>query len=384
MTQGLAPHGYCLLWDPALIWLHVISDTIIGLSYFSIPIALSVFLARRRDIEFGWLLWLFALFIMACGTTHFLSILVLWVPLYGIEGLVKLVTAAASVLTAAALWPLLPKLIALPSPRQLQQANAALQYEAMERARMEEERRQSQKLEAIGQLTGGIAHDFNNILTVVIGSIERAARVIDTPDRARVALERALEATGRATALTAQLLAFARKTPMQIEAYDVNHIIHDLAYILELIVGESITVLAKPENAALSVDVDRSQLETALINLAANARDAMPNGGILTIETFADGADRIAIRVSDTGIGMAPDTLERATEPFYTTKAVGQGTGLGLSQAYGFARQVGGELTIESTQNQGTRITITLPRTQPRPADSGGSGEQNFDGLKDF
>jgi signal transduction histidine kinase len=384
MTQGLAPHGYCLLWDPALIWLHVISDTIIGLSYFSIPIALSVFLARRRDIEFGWLLWLFALFIMACGTTHFLSILVLWVPLYGIEGLVKLVTAAASVLTAAALWPLLPKLIALPSPRQLQQANAALQYEAMERARMEEERRQSQKLEAIGQLTGGIAHDFNNILTVVIGSIERAARVIDTPDRAQVALERALEATGRATALTAQLLAFARKTPMQIEAYDVNLIIHDLAYILELIVGESITVLAKPENAALPVDVDRSQLETALINLGANARDAMPNGGILTIETFADGADRIAIRVSDTGIGMAPDTLERATEPFYTTKAVGQGTGLGLSQAYGFARQVGGELAIESTQNQGTRITITLPRTQPRPADAGGSGEQNFDGLKDF
>jgi signal transduction histidine kinase len=382
MTQGLAPHGYCLLWDPALIWLHVISDAIIGLSYFSIPIALGVFLARRRDIEFGWLLWLFALFIMACGTTHFLSILVLWVPVYGIEGLVKLVTAAASLLTAVALWPLLPKLIALPSPRQLQQANAALQHEAMERARMEEERRQSQKLEAIGQLTGGIAHDFNNILTVVIGSIERAARVIDTPDRAQVALHRALEATGRATALTAQLLAFARKTPMQIEAHDVNHIIHDLAYILELIVGESITVLAKPDSAALSVDVDRSQLETALINLAANARDAMPNGGILTIETFASGADRIALRVSDTGIGMDPDALVRATEPFYTTKAVGQGTGLGLSQAYGFARQVGGELTIESAPNQGTRITILLPRTNSRLADADGSGEQHFDGLQ--
>ena len=115
-TQGLAPHGYCLPWDPILIWLHVMSDAIIGLSYFSIPIVLAVFLVRRRDIEFGWLILLFAIFIMACGTTHFMSILVLWVPLYGLEGLVKAFTALASVLTAVAMWPLLPRLVSLPSP----------------------------------------------------------------------------------------------------------------------------------------------------------------------------------------------------------------------------------------------------------------------------
>jgi hypothetical protein len=114
------------LWQPALIWLHVVSDAIVGLSYFSIPVALTVFLARRRDIEFGWLLILFAVFIMACGTTHFMSILVLWIPVYGLEGLIKALTAIASVLTAVLLWPLLPRLIALPSPRQLQQINERL------------------------------------------------------------------------------------------------------------------------------------------------------------------------------------------------------------------------------------------------------------------
>ena len=114
MSRGLAPHGYCLLWDPVLIWLHVVSDAVIALSYLSIPVVLTVFLSRRRDIEFGWLLLLFAIFITACGTTHLMSILVLWVPAYGLEGIIKAITAVASVLPAIALWPLLPRLLALP------------------------------------------------------------------------------------------------------------------------------------------------------------------------------------------------------------------------------------------------------------------------------
>ncbi|CAM3291038.1 GGDEF domain-containing protein [Sphingomonas antarctica] len=121
--RGMAPHGYCLLWDPAIIWTHVVSDALIGLSYFSIPIVIARFLTQRRDVKFSWIIWMFAAFIMACGATHFMSILVLWVPAYGIEGLLKLVTAMVSVVTALALWPLLPKAVALPSPTQLQQAN---------------------------------------------------------------------------------------------------------------------------------------------------------------------------------------------------------------------------------------------------------------------
>lgn len=114
--RGIAPHGYCLFWDPALIWTHVISDALIELAYFSIPLVLGRFLAQRRDVEFGWVVWLFAAFIMACGVTHFMSIVVLWIPAYGIEGLIKLATAVVSVATAIVLWPLLPKAVALPSP----------------------------------------------------------------------------------------------------------------------------------------------------------------------------------------------------------------------------------------------------------------------------
>jgi len=379
-TQGLAPHGYCLLWDPILIWLHVVSDAIIGLSYFSIPIVLAVFLARRRDIEFGWLILLFAIFIMACGTTHFMSILVLWVPLYGLEGLVKAFTALASVMTAVAMWPLLPRLVSLPSPRELQRVNEELRREAGERARMEEQLRQSQKLEAIGQLTGGIAHDFNNILTIIMGSIDRATRGIDRPERALGALAHAMEASQRAASLTEQLQAFARKQPMEVRSYDLNEIVQGLSRLLNLSIGDKIEVAMDLAPQALCVEVDRNQLEASLINLAVNARDAMPDGGQLTIGTGVVADGEVVVRVIDTGIGMDERTLERATDPFFTTKPVGQGAGLGLSQVYGFASQAGGRLTIESELGKGTKVSIWLRRIldtrQPAPTGSTASDAQ--------
>lgn len=360
--RGLAPHGYCLLWEPALIWLHVASDAIVGLSYFSIPVALTVFLARRRDIEFGWLLILFAVFIMACGTTHFMSILVLWIPAYGLEGLIKALTAMASVLTAALLWPLLPRLIALPSPRQLQQINERLRDEASQRALMEEKLRQSQKLDAIGQLTGGMAHDFNNILAIIMGSLDRASRRIDSPQQVQEALKHAIEASQRGAHLIEQLLAFARQKPVRIELCDTNDILRDFEPLIVHALGSGVKLVVKLADAPMMANVDRSHFETALINLTVNARDALPEGGEVTVTVAPENEDSITVTVSDTGIGMEQHVIDRATEPFFTTKPVGKGTGLGLSQVYGFASQIGGSLTLRSAPGEGTRAVITLPR----------------------
>ncbi len=237
--RGLAPHGYCLLWEPALIWTHVIADALIGLAYFSIPAVLATYLTRRRDIDFGWVAWMFAAFIMACGTTHFFAIWTLWHPDYGIEGLVKAATAGVSVFTAVALWPLLPRAIALPSPAQLQNVNAdlkvriaerdaalaALQREAGERARAEEALRQAQKMEAVGQLTGGIAHDFNNLLTVVVANLDRARRLGGGDARVDAALGNALSGAERAAKLTDQLLTFSRRQQLQPEVQDLNAVL---------------------------------------------------------------------------------------------------------------------------------------------------------------
>jgi signal transduction histidine kinase len=226
-SSAFSPHGICLLWEPELIWLHVTSDALIAAAYFSIPAALSIFVSKRPDVDFGWIFWAFAVFITACGLTHVLSIVTLWVPIYGIEGIVKALTAVASIITAAILWPLLPQLLAIPSPAQLRYAEAALEEEGRHRREAEDMLRQSQKMEAVGQLTGGVAHDFNNLLTIIIGNLEIADRTLSSwGDGARERLTRVIaSASGgaqRAATLTHRLLAFARRQPLDPKPTNVN------------------------------------------------------------------------------------------------------------------------------------------------------------------
>jgi len=372
--RGLPPHGYCLLWDPALIWTHVISDLVIGLAYFSIPLVLATFLSRRRDVQFGWVGWLFAGFILACGATHFMSILVLWIPAYGIEGLMKVATALISVTTAVALWPLLPRLIALPSPAQLARANAdlvlriaerdealsALQRETAERQRTEDLLRQTQKMEAIGQLTGGVAHDFNNLLMITSGNIERAQKMSAGDARLEGALASAMEGVDRAAKLTQQLLSFSRRQPHIIDYADLNAVVRGIADLIDNTLGSQYELALELEADLPNVLVDRAHTENAILNLAVNARDAMPEGGRLTFSTSTRG-DNVVIAVADTGIGIAEPLRDRIFEPFYTTKPLGQGTGLGLSQVYGFTKQSGGDVEVESEPGKGTTIKLILP-----------------------
>jgi len=373
--RGLPPHGYCLLWDPLLVWTHVVSDLLIGLAYFSIPLALATFVRRRKDVQFGWVVWLFAAFILACGVTHFMSILVLWVPAYGIEGLIKLVTAIISVATAIVLWPLLPKALALPSPAQLALANddlrarirerdealAALRQETLERERAEEMLRQAQKMEAVGQLTGGVAHDFNNLLTVVVGNVDRALRLTPEDERVKEALRNAMEGAERAARLTQQLLAFARRQTLSPSQVDLTAIVEDMADMLKRTLGPACEVRLDLATDLPDVVVDRVQTESVVLNLALNARDAMPDGGTLHISTKPQG-DSVVLTVSDTGSGMTDEVRSHMFEPFFTTKPVGQGTGLGLSQVYGFTKQSGGDIEVKSAIGSGTSISLLLPR----------------------
>ncbi|MDB5558886.1 MAG: blue-light-activated protein [Enterovirga sp.] len=235
----------------------------------------------------------------------------------------------------------------------------------------EEALRQAQKMEAVGQLTGGVAHDFNNLLTVIKSSTELLRRG-DLPEERRRRYVAAISDTvDRAAKLTGQLLAFARRQALKPEVFDVGERVEAVADMLRTVVGSRVVIGVHRSGERCFVEADASQFETALVNMAVNARDAMEGEGRLTIsidgmverETDAPG-NLVAVSLDDTGCGIPPEKLPHIFEPFFTTKEVGKGTGLGLSQVYGFAKQSGGDVTVESLPGQGTRFTLFLPRVE--------------------
>ncbi|HYZ64512.1 MAG TPA: PAS domain S-box protein [Acetobacteraceae bacterium] len=499
---GLTPHGVCLLWGPGLVWMHALSDAAIGSAYFSIPLALGTIVRRRKDLVFRPVFWLFAAFILLCGTTHWLALLTLWVPAYALEGIVKLMTAVVSVFTAIVVWRLLPQMLGLPSPAQLDDAKEKLQAtEARYRAnfkrspvpmhtvdgtglltdvsdswlsllgyersevlgrrvaefqlpearpeldaalrrlfeegelnqaerrfirkdgtmldtlvsarterngdevwavsviiditprrqaeaalRASEERlHQAQKMEAVGQLTGGVAHDFNNMLQGIAGGLDLMERRIAGGQYAKALqyIGSIRQSLDRAAGLTRRMLAFARRQALQPRPIHPDALVRGMEELIRRTVGPTINLTLRLEDGRWPAHCDPNQLESALLNLAINARDAMPNGGNLLIATSdrhltradlgpdqeVEPGDYIEITVKDDGVGMARDVLARAFEPFFTTKPTGQGTGLGLSQLYGFVRQSGGLVRLESAPGKGTAVHMFLPRS-PEPAPS--------------
>ncbi|MCW2245959.1 signal transduction histidine kinase [Azospirillum fermentarium] len=252
--------------------------------------------------------------------------------------------------------------------------NTRLEAQVEQRTREREEAldalRQAQKMEALGQLTGGVAHDFNNLLQAIGGSMELIDRRLAAGRTDVSPYVRAVrQSVDRAAAMTQRLLAFARRQPLQPRSVDLNGLVTGMADLLRRSVGGAVRVDLWLDHGLPCVWGDANQIESALLNLAINARDAMPDGGVLTIATAAappaeedgDCGPGVMLSVSDTGMGMNPDVLARAVEPFFTTKPIGQGTGLGLSQIYGFVHQSGGRLHIGSTEGMGTTVTITLP-----------------------
>jgi len=527
-SSTLSPHGICLLWDPELIWLHVVSDALIALAYFSIPFTLAIFVSKRRDLKFGWIYWSFGIFIMACGLTHVLSIYTLWVPVYGIEGLVKAATAAASIFTAAMLWPLLPQLLTIPSAFELRRVRAALEeqetkgrdsekllqqfrdaqrasresmarltavvetavdgfilidsrgrillfnpaceklfgYRADEvfhenvkmlmpqtyslhhdgylsnflrtgerkiigigrevvglrkdgstfpmelsvgeakqdgesifvgiihdltaRQQTEEQLRQAQKMEMVGQLSGGIAHDFNNLLTVIVGNAEHLSEQLGSRQDLRQISDDICQAGERGAELTQRLLAFSRRQMLQPRAIDCRDLLDSMHKLLRRTLRENVEIQIASNSLPVMAFADRAQLESAVLNLSLNAQDAMPSGGHLTLSTGIASLDdhyqqqhpEVAageyamIAVTDDGEGMTAEVAARAFEPFYTTKEVGKGSGLGLSMVYGFTRQSNGHVSIYSEPGLGTTVRIYLPHVTVKAAGSSAPADE--------
>jgi PAS domain S-box-containing protein len=271
---------------------------------------------------------------------------------------------------------------------ELQQINETLEervaQEVAKRQKAEDSLRQAQKMEAIGQLTGGIAHDFNNLLTVINGNIEYLQMRLANNQELHRAAAAALRGSSRAALLTQRLLAFSRQQPLAPRVVALNELIAGLSDLLRRTLGETVAIETVGAAGLWYISADANQIENAIINLAVNARDAMPDGGKLTIETAnchldesyaaAHGDVRpgqyAGIFVTDTGTGMAEETVAKAFEPFFTTKETGQGTGLGLSQVYGFVKQSGGHVKIYSEVGQGTAVKLYFPRHRSGEAHS--------------
>ncbi|MEO8593458.1 MAG: ATP-binding protein [Candidatus Solibacter sp.] len=400
LSRQFMPHGMCYYWDPAVLWLNVISDVVIAASYYAIPFLLFYFVKRRRDVSFQGIFIAFGLFILACGSSHLMGAITVWVPTYRLEGVVKAITALASLATFVMLLPMMPRLIALPSPSQLARVNDSLNREISERRAAEEEvhrineeleervlRRtaerleledqllHSQKMEAVGRLAGGVAHDFNNLLTVILGYNEMVREHLRLNPAALEYAEEIRHAAERASSLTNQLLAFSRRQVAVPRVVDLNEIVEGIDKMLRRIIGEDVQLELRLAPGLPAVKVDPSHIDQVIMNLAVNSRDAMPEGGILTIETSvvqltdAYAGHHIGVQpgryvmlaVSDTGMGMDAATKLRLFEPFFTTKEKGKGTGLGLSIVYGIVKQNGGEILVYSELGRGTVFKIYLP-----------------------
>jgi len=400
--DGYAPHHYSLSWESWLVWSHAIADALIALAYLSILLALLVLIRRRQYLGHRGIVALLAAFVLATGAMHLIAIWALWHPGYGIEAIVKGIAALTSVATAGLLWPLVPKMTTLPSAASLASANAELakaisardaalsemRAQMTQREQAERALLQAQKLEALGQLTGGIAHDFNNLLQAITGNLE----LIDIQPENASGIARwsrnARQAVERGKKLTGQLLAFSRVQKLEIAAFGLARMLEDTRDLIGKSVGPQIKVDMEIPEQDLGVVADRRQLELALLNLAINARDAMPDGGTIRIRTEAvsgkvhpklEPGDYVTIAMSDEGVGMSPEVVARAFEPFFTARQGGRGTGLGLSMVFGVVSQAGGAVEIDSVEGKGTLVRLYLRRSFARMDDTSPPAEADIE-----
>lgn len=400
-SNGFMPHGMCYLWRPDILALHVLADSLITLAYFSIPFSLLHFVRRRKDLQFNWVFVCFAIFIVACGTTHLMEIVTIWRPVYWLSGIVKAITALASLPTAVLLVRLVPEALRWPSPAALQRANNSLELEIAERKRAEAEVRrindvleirvaertreletayqnlrqtqqasmQQERLRSLGRMASGIAHDINNALTPATLYTQS---LLDH--------ERSLSAQARSD-LTVVLQAIddVAHTVTRIKEFyrgrDANalRVPIDIRQLLDQVVDLTRARWADmPQQRGFVIDVRlehsaqlspilgvQAEIRDALTNLVLNAVDSMPEGGTLTLRSFG-AQHHVTVEVCDTGVGMTEEVRGRCLDPFFSTKGE-RGTGLGLAMVYGMAERHGAELEIDSELGAGTVVRLVFP-----------------------
>jgi C4-dicarboxylate-specific signal transduction histidine kinase len=405
-SSEFMPHGVCFLWNAEIVWLHAISDGIIALSYFLIPIALFYFVRQRHDLPFHWIFLLFGLFILGCGATHVMGIWTLWHGTYRLEGVIKAVTAGASIVTAIALVRLLPQALALPSPAQLRaandelereiryrrladralldaheqleatvrqrtaelaRANDELQAEMQRRHRMEIEMAHVGRVTTIGELAASIAHEVSQPLSAVVTNASACLRWMasDPPNTAetRDSVVRILRDGRRAGAVIERIRALLKKSPPKPTEQDVNEVLRDvLALVHDALATHRIDARADLGKVP-PVLADRVQLQQVILNLVMNGVDAVnerqDGPRSLVISTRAIDEGQVTMTVQDSGVGVDPAMFDRLFDPFFTTKPDGMGMGLAVSRS--IIERHGGRLWASLNEGAGATFHVSLP-----------------------
>lgn len=358
------PHGHCYLWDSVLIALHVGSDAVIAASYFSIPLALATFVTKRKDLAFHWMFVAFAGFILACGTTHLMAIYTLWVPSYWLSGFVKLVTAIVSLITAILLWPLIPKALALPSPEEMRKTNDELRSTQAQLVH-------SAKMASIGQLVAGIAHEVNNPLSFCVNHVHNVQRWMkdleqcDEPlkerkwEKCKDRLSEVRQGLDRISELVLRLRTLSSKDSPNLQQADIHEIISTALLFMKYQLTDDIQVV-KDFTDDGTLKCYPTHLSQVFINLLTNALQSMDGRGVLTLKTTR-GPESLQIEVRDTGSGMDQETVGKIFEPFFSTRPVGAGMGLGLAITSQIIEMHHGRIGVESSPGKGSTFRIELP-----------------------